>query len=314
MSSLAIPYVAFDVSKRTLQFEGPCRQSTGKVANQAESLGRLLQRLRALYPGLHLVCEPTGGCERLLLATAHALQLPITLVDAWKVRHFALGLGWLEKSDPLDAALLRRYALTAAVAPTPPADAHHARLRDWVQLREHYVERLAQEETFRQTLGHARCQARVQEECDHLTALIAELEAQITAFLQAEAPELHDKVQTLCLVTGVGLRIATALLAHLPELGRCRDGAIAKLAGLAPIVDDSGTRTGNKHIARGRATARRVLYQAALVAAQHNEHLQPFYRRLRLAGKPAKVALVAVARKLLVFLNSLLKPAHLQPT
>lgn len=314
MSAIAIPYVAFDVSKRTLQFDGPCRQSTGKVPNQAEPLVRTLQRLRALYPTLQLVCEPTGGCERLLVATAHALQLPLTLVDAWKVRHFALGLGWLEKSDPIDAALLRRYARTAAVAPTPPADAHHARLRDWVQLREHYVERLGQEETFRQTLGHAQFQARVQEECDHLAALIAELDAQIVAFLQAEAPELNDKVQTLCLVTGIGLRTATALLAHLPELGRYRDAAIAKLAGLAPIVDDSGQRTGNKHIARGRANARRALYLAALVAAQHNEHLQPFYRRLRLAGKPAKVALIAVARKLLVFLNSLLKPAQLQPT
>ncbi len=314
MSSLATPYVAFDVSKRTLQFDGPCRQSTGKIPNQAEPLVRELQRLRARYPALQLVCEPTGGCERLLLATAQALQIPLTLVDAWKVRHFAFGLGWLEKSDPIDAALLRRYALTAVVAPTPPADAQHARLRDWVQLREHYVERLGQEETFRQTLGHAQFQARVQQECDHLATLIQELDAQIVAFLQAEAPELNDKVQTLCLVTGVGLRSATALLAHLPELGRYRDAAIAKLAGLAPIVDDSGQRTGNKHIARGRANARRALYLAALVAAQHNEHLQPFYRRLRLAGKPAKVALIAVARKLLVFLNSLLKPAHLQPT
>src|SRR4051812_45037676 len=119
MSAIATPYVGFDVSNRTLQCAGPCLQSTGKVRNQAEPLVRELQRLRALYPALHLVCEPTGGCERLLLATAHALQIPITLVDAWKVRHFALGLGWLEKSDPIDAALLRRYALTAAVAPTP---------------------------------------------------------------------------------------------------------------------------------------------------------------------------------------------------
>jgi transposase len=313
MSSIATPYVGFDVSKRTLQFEGPCRRSTGKISNQPEPLVRELKRLRELYPALHLVCEPTGGCERLLLATAHALQIPITLVDAWKVRHFALGLGWLEKSDPLDAALLRRYALTAVVEPTAPVDSNQAVLRDWVQLREHYVQRLSEEGTFCQTLGNARLQSRVQEECDHLQTLIEELDAQIAAFLETEAPELNDKVQTLCLVSGIALRIATGLLAHLPELGSFSNGAIAKLAGVAPIVDDSGERAGNKHIARGRAPARRVLYQAALVAAQHNEYLKPFYLRLRAAGKPAKVALIAVARKLLVFLNSLLKPAYPRP-
>jgi transposase len=313
MSSCTIPYVACDVSKRTLHFAGPCRQSTGQIPNQADTLVRQLTRWRALYPGLHLVCEPTGGCERLLLATAHALQIPITLVDAWKVRHFARGLGWLEKSDPIDAALLRRYALTAECKPTPPTESAHAQLRDWVQLREHYVQRLSEEQTFAQTLGNAALQARVQQECEHLETLIEELEAKISEFLQTEAPALNDKVQTLCLVSGIGLRLATGLLAHLPELGRYRDSAIAKLAGVAPIVDDSGERSGNKHIARGRAPARRLLYQAALVAAQHNEHLKPFYRRLRQAGKPAKVALIAVARKLLVFLNSLLKPAHSLP-
>jgi transposase len=313
MSSIAIQYVAIDVSKRTLQFEGPCPHSTGKMPNEAAALVRELSRLHKLYPALHLVCEPTGGYERLLLATAHGLGLPITLVDAWKVRHFALGLGWIEKSDPIDAALLRQYALTAQVRPTPATACDHALLRDWVQLREHYVRCLSEEQTFLQTLGNAQMQARVQQECEHLETLLKELDAKISAFLETQAPDLNDKVQTLCLVCGVGLRIATGLLAYLPELGYYSEGAIAKLAGVAPIVDDSGERTGNKHIARGRATARRVLYQAALVAAQHNEHLKPFYQRLRAAGKPAKVALIAVARKLLIFLNSLLKPAAQLP-
>jgi transposase len=311
MSSSATPYVAFDVAKRTLQFEGPCRRSTGRVPNQAAALVRTLTQLRQLHSALHVVCEPSGGCERLLVATARGLGIPVTLVDAWKARHFALGLGWLEKSDPLDARLLRRYALTAELRPTPPADQAHARLREWVQLREHYVQRLSEEEVFCQSLGNPQMQSRVQAECAHLEALIEELDAQIAQFLETEAPLLGDKVQTLCLVSGIGLRLATGLLAHLPELGHYRDAAIAKLAGLAPIVDDSGERTGNKHIARGRAAVRRLLYQAALVAAQHNEHLKPFYRRLRAAGKPAKVALIAVARKLLLFLNSLLKPVHI---
>lgn len=306
-------YIAFDVSKGTLQLQGPDAGSTGQIANSAATVASTLKRLQRVHPGLHVICEPTGGYERLLVHSAQALNLPVTVVDAFKARHFALGLGWLEKNDRLDAALLRRYAVTAQPAPTPPPSAEHARLRDWVQLREHYVQRLAEDQTFGQTLGSPAMQARVQAECARLEALIAELDTEIAAFLEAEAPALNDKVQTLCLVSGVGLRIATGLLAHLPELGSFDERAIAKLAGLAPIVDDSGTRVGHKHIARGRAPARRILYQAALVAAQHNEYLQPFYQRLRAAGKPAKVALIAVARKLLVFLNSLLKPAFLQP-
>jgi transposase len=314
MSPVAIPYVGFDISKQTLQFEGPCRQSTGQMRNEPAVLVRQLAALRQLHPGLHLICEPTGGYERLLVTTAHALGLPVTLVDAWKVRHFALGLGWLEKNDRIDAAVLRRYALTAAVAPTPPGEPTQELLRDWVQLREHYVARLSEEQVFAQTLRNAEHQRRVLKECARLEKLLAELDAQIVRFLETQAPVLNDKVQTLCLVQGVGLRIATGLLAHLPELGHYTDGAIAKLAGVAPIVDDSGLRSGNKHIARGRAPARRLLYQAALVAARHNDHLQPVYRRLRAAGKPAKVALIAIARRLLLFLNSLLKPAALTPS
>jgi transposase len=314
MSPVAIPYVGFDVSKDTLQFGGPCCQSTGKVANEATALRAKLVALVKLHPALHVVCEPTGGYERLLMTTARELAIPVTLVDAWKVRHFALGLGWLEKNDRLDAAVLRQYGLTAAVAPTPPGERNHEVLRDWVQLREHYVARLSEEQTFAHTLRNAKIQARVLEECTRLENLIEELDAEIVRFLETEAPALNDKVQTLCLVQGVGLRIATGLLAHVPELGHYSDGAIAKLVGVAPIVDDSGERTGNKHIARGRASARRVLYQAALVAAQHNEYLQPVYCRLRAAGKPAKVALIAVARRLLLFLNLILKPAALAPS
>ena len=313
MSLVTTPYVGIDVSKLTLQLEGPCARSTGQIANEPVTVQRELTRLRTLYPNLHLVCEATGGYERLVLATAHALAIPITLADPWKVRHFAMGLGWLEKSDAIDAGVLRKYAEAAKVAPTKATDAGYVVLRDWVQLREHYVQRLSDEQTFGQTLANAETRAWVEKRCAQLEIEIEEIEAKISDFLQTQAPELNDRVQTLCLVSGVGLRIATALLAHVPELGSFNDQAIAKLVGVAPIVDDSGLRSGNKHIARGRADARRVLYQAALVAAQHNEHLRPFYQRLRLAGKPAKVALIAVARKLLVFLNSLLKPAFMKP-
>lgn len=310
MSPNAKVYVGVDVAKATLQFHGPCARSTTQIPNQSKAVLTLLRTLQADAPGLHLICEATGGFERVLAAAAHALAIPYSLVDPWRVRRFAQSVGCLEKTDAIDAAVLARYGQAVHPPATSCQDVAQQTLRQWVQLRDHYIAQLREEQTFLSSLPEPAQQRLVQTQCRHLTRLIEQLEARIHAFLQTQAPELNDRVQTLCLVTGVAWRSATALLAYLPELGRCNEAQIAKLAGLAPMPDDSGPRHGSRHIARGRAPARRVLYLLALVAARFNEHSKTFYQRLRAAGKPPKVALIAVARKLLVFLNSLLKPAY----
>lgn len=121
---------------------------------------------------------------------------------------------------------------------------------------------------------------------------VAQLEAEISALEQADA-HLAQQVGRLTGIQGVGQRTAWLLLAALPELATLARGQTAALAGLAPYNLDSGPQRGQRHIAHGRALARRALYMAALVAARHNPILRPFYQRLRVAGKPAKVALVA---------------------
>ena len=313
MSSSAITAIGIDVAKKSLEFCGPCALSSGSVGNEVEPLGTKLRVLLEMYPALHLVCEATGGCERLLVATAHALKIPISVIEPSRVRHFAQSLGLLEKTDPIDAQVLREFGQRMPLVKTTQLEASYQVLRDWVQVRDHYVERLKVEEAFLSSLGNPQMQRFVQKQCDHLEALIEEVETQIEAFLQTHAPELNDRVQTLCLVKGVAARSAASLLAYIPELGRIGDPQLSKLVGLAPIAHDSGEMKGPRHIARGRAPARRVLYMLALVAARYNEHLKPFYLRLRSNGKPPKVALIAVARKLLLFLNHLLKPAFEMP-
>jgi transposase len=310
MSSNAIVYLGVDVAKATLQFDGPCAHSTVEIVNHPRVIAPLLKALRKTYPGLHLIFESTGGCERALQATAHSLGMAFTQVDPWRVRNFARSVGILEKTDAIDAAVLRRYGQAVQPSVTVVQEQTLLTLRSWVQLRDHYVARLREEETFLSSLTEKPLRQIVQAESRHLERLIEKLEAKIQNFLEAQAPALNDKVQTLCLVSGVAWRSATGLLAYLPEMGRCGGQQIAKLAGLAPMADDSGPRDGARHIARGRAPARRVLYMIALVAARFNEHSRRFYSRLRAAGKPPKVAIIAVARKLLVFLNSLLKPAY----
>jgi transposase len=309
----AITVLGVDVGKPSLEFCGPSQHTTTGILNQPTPLRKFLAGAKEHHGQIHVVCEATGGYERLLVATCHALGLGISVVEPSRIRHFARSLGRLEKTDPIDAAVIREFGVRMPLRATAELEKSYQLLRDWVQLRDHYVERLKVERTFSQSVPNPEVQTVCAKQCDHLEALIAELEAKIDQFLQEQAPALNDQVQTLCLIKGLSSTSAAALLAYLPELGRCSNQAISKIAGLAPIADDSSHRHGPRHIQGGRAQARRVLYMLALVATQYNEHLKPFYQRLRSSGKPPKVALIAVARKLLVFLNSLLKPAHLQP-
>jgi transposase len=306
-----VTYVGIDASKAELVCQTP--DLLVSVANEREAVFARLREWKKRYPKLHLVIEPSGGQERLLLAAAAALQIAVTRVNARQVRDFARGLGWLEKSDPIDAKVLRLYGETAQPAPTEQPSAVQEKLRELVQLRDHYVAQLQHEQTYQQTLQTSVAQKLASAHTARLAATVSEVETQIEGLLDTEAPQLHVPIQTMCLVKGVGVRGAITLLAYVPELGRLTDRAISKLVGVAPIVDDSGTRCGNRHIMYGRAAPRRILYMCAAVAAQHNEYLKPFYQRLRQNGKPPKVALIAVARKLLCHLNRLLKPLYGEP-
>jgi transposase len=310
MSPTAIPYVGVDVSVQWLQCDGP--DGSQEVRNAPEAVRVYLTKLRQAHPAVHVVCEASGGCERLLVRTAQMLHIPVSCVNPRRVRDFARGLGWLEKTDAIDAAVLRRFGETAAPAAQTAADPVVERLREQVQVRAHYVAQLQLEETYLATLEDKALRKLATTHCRRLAALIARLELQMDALLDS-APELSARVQTLCLVQSVSVRAAAAIVAHLPELGQLSDGAISKLAGLAPFADDSGQHHGPRHIRHGRREVRRVLYLCALVAARFNDHLRPIYTRLRAAGKPAKVALIALARKLLIYLNHLLKPALLKP-
>ena len=139
-----------------------------------------------------------------------------------------------------------------------------------------------------------------------LAAHLEKIEAEIATLLAASA-QVKARVERLTQVVGVGAVSAYTLLAHLPELGKLSRGAIAALAGVASTNADSGPMRGQRHIRGGRAPARKALYMATLCATLHNPLIKTYYKALRAKGKPAKVALTAVMRKLLLHLNFLLK-------
>lgn len=305
MTTIASPVIGIDVASRELVL---CAERVSKLANTP---GAVRAFLRTVPANALLVCEATGGYERLLVAEAQAHGQPIHVANPRRVRDFARSLGRLEKTDPVDAEVIRRYGEALRPAPSPPIEPAQAQLRELVDLRHD----LGEEHTrWSNRLAHAtRVSAGlIRRRLAQLARELVSVEREIEQHLAAHPP-LQDKAQTLCLVPGVGLSTAAVVLAHLAELGRLNRRQAAKLAGLAPLNHDSGTQRGQAHIAHGRAALRRALYCAAVVAARWHEDLRPFYQRLRALGKPAKVALVAVARKLLLILNALLKDAHPLP-
>ena len=257
------------------------------------------------------MCEATGRHHYALQQACAALARPLTVLNPAHARAFARSLGKLEKTDTLDAVLLRRFGRERQPAPTPPPAPERQPLLDLLLVRTALVADIA---------DHRRRDALLTPAASReLRALIRVLqtrqravERRLAAWLETAPAAWQDRVQTLCLACGVGVLRALQLCAHLPELGACNRRQIAKLAGLAPLPWDSGRLRGVRCIQHGRAPARRVLYQCAVVAARWNDTLRPHYLKLRAAGKPAKVAYVAVARKLLIYLNALLRPGQPQ--
>ena len=297
-------HAGLDVAKATLQLHFQNRQHA--LSNDAEGHARLIKLLRAV-PGAHLVCEATAGYERPVVAALHAAGLPVSVVNPAQVRHFALARGGRAKNDPLDAQVLSHYGQSVKPAPTPVPDAALAELRALVQWRDQLKEQLTRARQYGEhtTLRFAlRQQAKL---IKHLQNQLAAVEQELAAAL-ARSPECQKQVRALAQVDGIGTLTAVSVLSQMPELGQLNRQQAAALAGLAPWTRQSGPWEGQRHIGGGRAVIRRALYMCAVSLARRTETtLGRFYKHLRDAGKPAKVALTAVMRKLLLQMNQTLK-------
>jgi transposase len=299
-------YLGLDIAKLTLDLSPHPDLKARTYANDPAGHRALLAALRQVPGPVQLVCEATGGYEHHLLRALHQAGFPVTLLNPRLARDFARARGLLAKTDALDAAVLADYGRTLHPAPTAPRTPTQQRLGELVGRRQELLGLITQE----QHRAEHHHDAFVARQARRLTATLrrhlAQLEAELDALEQADA-ELAGRVQRLSGIQGVGQRTAWLLLAALPELGTFARGQAAALAGLAPYNHDSGPRRGQRHIAHGRPLARTALYMAALVAARCNPVLRPFYQQLRANGKPAKVALVALMRKLAELANRLLK-------
>ena len=307
-NNTSILSVGLDVAKASLQLD--LAGQPHSLTNDAKGHAQLL-KLLAAHPGAHVVCEATGGYEQPAVRVLHAAQIPVSIVEAGRVRHFAKAKGLRAKTDPLDAAVLSDYGRTfqpaATAAPTPV----QARLAELSTRRQQLLGTLTAESNRAAHYTDKLCVRQARQLRQALEKQIAACDTALAELIAADET-LTAQAQRLDAIPGVGAVTAATVLAELPELGKISDEAIAALVGVAPYNRDSGDHTGARHIAGGRSTVRCALYMATLSAVRYDPILKAFYLKLRAAGKKPKVALVACLRKLVVLMNRLLKNPQFQ--
>ncbi len=294
--------IGIDVAKASLEWVAGPEGEIQHARNEPRPLAGLVHRLVSLAPE-RIVIESTGGYERRLVAKLAEAGLPVVVVNPRRVRSFGEAMGVLAKTDAIDARLLALFGEKVRPPIRPILEGRDRLLADLVARRRQVVSMIVAEKSRRDTASDAvrRLMAPLLGQLErHLAKLDARIERELLA--DAERAELYELLQT---VPGVGPGVARTLLVDLPELGHLGRREIASLVGIAPYARDSGSVRGLRRIRGGRASVRTALYLAAMSAARFNPVLREVYQRLREAGKPPKLAFVAVARKLLVILNAI---------
>lgn len=297
-------YVGIDVSKAELVVAVRPSGERMTLGNDRAGIERLVGRLDELKSKL-VVVEATGGLQRQVVAALWMAGIAVAAVNPSWVRNFAKGRGLRAKTDRKDAELLALYAQRERPEPRPPADAETQALQELVMRREQLLEMLvAEKQRMSRASGPMRKDLR--HHIAYLEGRIKDSEADIDKTVR-RSEAWRRKSEIVRSVPGFGKTFCAMVLAKVPELGTLNRKQIGALLGVAPMADDSGRRHGRRMIAGGRFEVRNKLYMCALVAARSNPVLKQFYARLVARGKPKKLALAAVMRKLIVTLNAMFK-------
>ena len=306
MSEMTVErFVGIDIAKDTVDVCIEPDTEVMHIAYDHKGIATICQRLRAAAPTL-IVMEATGGLETRLASELAAIGLSVAVINPRQARDFAKATGQLAKTDQVDAAILAAFA--RAIRPQARAikDADTRALDDMVSRRRQLIDMRVQE-TLR--LGTTASKAMLKSLNAHIAWLdkrIAEIDTNLTQRLRT-SDVWRTKDDLLRGIPGVGVVTTLTMLAKCPELGQLNRREIAALAGVAPLAKDSGKHRGKRFVWGGRADVRAVLYMATVSSMRFNPRIKPFAERLKLAGKPTKVVIVACMRKLLTIMNSMLK-------
>ena len=298
-------FVGIDVAKDKLDL---ARSDTGELlwfTNDPLGIARLMASFDPMRPSC-IVIESTGGLERPLLDALLDANLPVALVNPGRVRHFAIGLGILAKTDPIDAVVLMNFARMAQPRLAQKRTENQAELDALITCRRQLTGARAQHGNARLTTTSKAAIHSIDTVLKTLDKQIELLDKKIRQLIDSDDDFKHlDRL--LRTVPGVGPVLSSTLLAELSELGDTDRRQIGALVGVAPFNHDSGRFRGQRSIRGGRVQVRCVLYMATLAAMRFNPVLMTFAERLTRAGKKAKVVIVACMRKLLTWINVMVR-------
>lgn len=297
-------FVGIDVAKHSLDGclrPGPTFRHDNTPAGIAQVVALLGGRPVAL-----VVVEATGGLEVPLVRALQRAGLPVAVINPRQARDFAKATGRLAKTDTIDAAALAHFAEALRPEPRPLSDEQTQRLDALVTRRGQLIDMRTMEQNRLAGCADARVRADLEAHLDWLRRRLDDADRDLAEAVRTNpAWQARDRLQQS--IPGIGKVVSQTLLAGLPELGTLTARQLAALVGLAPVAHDSGQRQGRRHIGGGRAEVRAKLYMAALTASRSAGPMGQFYQRLRAAGKLTKVALVALARKLLTIANAVVR-------
>lgn len=300
--------VGVDISKRQLD---ACRLPDGKTAQFTNDNIGLAALIDWIGPSITRVAyEPTGPYHRRFEQALGKAKLPLVKINPYQARRFAQATGERAKTDAVDARLLATMAAALKLQPTPPASRRQRRLHDLQTARNALIRQrtalLNRGAHLTDPLLQRQHHTQLNLANRHLKAIDARIQTLIT-----KDPDLARKAEIIASIPALADHTAANLLAEMPELGTLTNKAAASLAGLAPIARDSGAFTGRRFIQGGRHAVRRLLYMPAVAAVRCNPDMKRTYQALAQRGKPGKVALTAVMRKLLILANALIQQDRL---
>ena len=302
-------FIGVDVSQDHLDAHVRPTSVRKRFANSSAGIAELVAWVRPLGAE-RILFESTGPYQKAAVGALLAEELPAVVVNARQVRDFAKAMNHLAKTDTIDAAVIAHFGEVVNTTVRPLESQEIRDLRELYDRRGQLVRMLATEKNQRHSATVARASTKVlksiEKHIDYLEDQIKDLEQRMDKLIETSTA-FQARNEILQTITGIGPQVSRTLIAHLPELGRYNRQTIAALVGLAPYNDDSGNHTGARHIRGGRAKVRVGLYQAAIAAIRHCAHMKAFYASLKARGKASRVAIIAVARKLLVLANAMIR-------
>jgi len=304
-------FVGVDVAKDFLDIHFHPLKKSMRIANSIDGLTKLL-RMLAQYEVSQIVCEASGGYESLMLGILKKEQYKVWRVQPYRIRAFITSEGIKAKTDRIDARMIALFASQKDRGyQTVECSQDEECMRALTQLRTDCVKAITRENNkVQHPQQHIVCKKIIEKNISFFQKQLREIEKQIENIMRTNN-DMATKASIIQSIPGVGKVTAHTLMTEVTELGKIDNKKIAALVGVAPFVRQSGKGKGSALISGGRKNVRSVLYMAALVASRCNPILRSFYQRLKEAGKPAKLALVAVMRKLIVIINTIVKKGEL---